>query len=137
MHGEHIAHGRNAVPGCGRRGREGYREVDGSEVRQVPGTSTFGAISLSMSGKTTKKKRQTSFATVAPQQMMNSVLHSFIFSELTPEPQSVQLQLKMKRKRTTPKKMALKKSTLRLLIHNEKQPICTRKENNYNYNDKT
>ena len=73
-----------------------------------------------MSGKATKKKKQTSFAAVAPQQFMNYVLHSFFLSELTPEPQSVQLQLKMKRKRTTPKKMALKKSTLRLLIYIEK-----------------
>ena len=50
-----------------------------------------------MSGKATKEKKQTSFATVAPQQMMNYVLHSSFLSELTPEPQSVQLQLKRKR----------------------------------------
>ena len=53
-----------------------------------------------MSGKATKKKKQTSFATVAPQQFMNYVLHSFFLSELTPEPQSVQLQLKTKARGT-------------------------------------
>ena len=73
-----------------------------------------------MSGKATQKKKQNSFATVAPQLLMILLLRFFFLSELTPEPQSVQLQLKMKRKRTTPTKMALKKSTLRLLMHIEK-----------------
>ena len=63
-----------------------------------------------MSGKATKKKKQTSFATVAPQQFMNYVLHSFFFSELTPEPQSAQLQLKTKARGTEQGKEARRKT---------------------------
>ena len=63
-----------------------------------------------MSGKANKDKKQVSFATVAPQQMMNSVLLSFFFTELTPEPQSVQLQLKTKARGTEQGKEARRKT---------------------------
>ena len=63
-----------------------------------------------MSGKATKKKKQTSFAAVAPQQFMNYVLYSFLLSELTPEPQSVQLQLKTKARGTEQGKEARRKT---------------------------
>ena len=50
-----------------------------------------------MSGKATQKKSANFVAMVASQQLWSFISSSSFFFELTPEPQSVQLQLKRKR----------------------------------------
>ena len=67
-----------------------------------------------MSGKATQKKSANFVAMVASQQLWSFISSFSFFFELTPEPQSVQLQLKTKRAAQSKEKKRAEKQNAKI-----------------------